>query len=80
MIAPGLLGSVLDKRMGTRVLTPIGFLIGMLLGTTALVVLAKHMSPPARGRPLPTDDEPSEPRDPDISRQVEEGLRRKKVR
>ena len=58
MVSPGLLGSALDRRWGTSVFTPAGFLLGIVLATTALLVLAKKLTPPARGNPLPLDDLP----------------------
>ena len=56
MVGPGLVGAWLDRRWGSSLCTPAGFLLGMVLATTALVVLAQKLTPPARGKPLPFDD------------------------
>lgn len=56
MVGPGLIGAWLDRRWGTSLCTPAGFLIGMVLATTALIVIAQKLTPPARGKPLPFDD------------------------
>lgn len=60
MVLPGILGSMLDRRLGTTFLAPIGFGLGLTAGTAGLLVLVKRFSPPARGKPLPWDDEESE--------------------
>ncbi len=60
MVGPGLVGAWLDHRWGTTLCTPAGFLIGMALAATALVVIAKNLTPPAFGKPLPRDDEPAD--------------------
>ncbi len=60
MVGPGWLGSLLDQRWGTSYLAPGGFALGMLLATAALVLLARKLAPPARGRALPWDDESTE--------------------
>jgi len=57
MVGPGLIGAALDRRWGSSFFTPAGFLLGMVLATTSLVVLAQKLAPPARGKPLPFDDE-----------------------
>ncbi len=57
MVGPGLAGVALDKRFESSLWTPVGFLLGMVLGTTALVTLAQKLAPPGRGKPLPLDDE-----------------------
>ncbi|MEO8268248.1 MAG: hypothetical protein ABI557_00930 [Aureliella sp.] len=56
MVGPGLVGAALDRRWHSSFCTPIGFLIGMALATTSLVILAQKLAPPARGEPLPFDD------------------------
>lgn len=56
MVGPGLFGAWLDRRWGSSLCTPIGFLLGMALATTALVVIAQKLTPPARGKPIPFDD------------------------
>jgi hypothetical protein len=56
MVLPGILGAYLDKRWGTTLLAPVGFGLGLVLGTTGLIVLAKKLTPPAGGKPLPWDD------------------------
>lgn len=60
MLGPGLIGWWLDRKLGTSLLTPIGFLVGMVLATTALLALAKKLAPPARGNPIPFEDEGEE--------------------
>lgn len=57
MVGPGLLGSYLDNQFGTGFLTPVGFALGIFIATTALVALAHKLTPPARGKPIPFDDE-----------------------
>lgn len=57
MFAPGFIGSALDKRWGTSFLAITGFAIGMVLGTTMLIILMKQFAPPARGKPLEIEDE-----------------------
>ena len=57
MVGPGLIGAALDRRWKSSLCTPAGFLLGMALATTALVVLAQKLAPPARGKPLPFDDD-----------------------
>ncbi len=57
MVGPGLLGAALDRRWGSSLWTPAGFLLGMALATTALVILAQKLAPAARGEPLPFDDD-----------------------
>ncbi len=64
MVSPGAVGSMLDNRFGTRFLTPAGFLFGIVLATTLLLILAKKLTPAAGGKPLPFDDE-------DVSEDVE---------
>jgi hypothetical protein len=60
MVSPGLLGMWLDGRMNTRLFTPVGFLFGIVLATTLLLILAQKFAPPARGKPLPFEDEQPE--------------------
>ena len=60
MVGPGLVGAALDRRWGSSLCTPAGFLLGIVLATTALVVLAQKLAPAARGKPLPLEDPPSE--------------------
>ena len=56
MVGPGLLGSFLDQRLGTSFLTPTGFALGIAFATCALIFLARKLTPPARGRPIPFDE------------------------
>lgn len=56
MVGPGLIGMALDRRLGTGFLSPAGFVVGIALATTALLVMVNKFSPPARGQPLPFDD------------------------
>ncbi len=53
MVGPGLLGAMADKKLGTGFLSPLGFALGLVVGTIGLVVLAKRLTPPAAGKPLP---------------------------
>ncbi len=66
MVAPGMLGSWLDRQLATRWLTAAGFLLGMLAGMVGLVVLVArfHAQYPARGKAL-VDEEPQERTDRD---------------
>ncbi len=57
MVSPGLIGLFFDRRLGTQFLTPAGFLIGTVLATVSLLVLAQKLAPPAAGTPLPFEDE-----------------------
>lgn len=45
MVGPGVAGLWLDKQLGTRFLAAIGIVIGMVLGTTALLVLVNVKRP-----------------------------------
>lgn len=45
MIGPGAAGLWLDKQLETRFLAAIGMVIGMVLGTTALLVLVNVKRP-----------------------------------
>lgn len=60
MVLPGIVGSMLDRRFGTSFFALLGFLLGLVVGTTGLVVLAKRFSPQARGKPLAWEDDDSE--------------------
>ena len=44
MILPGIGGHWLDKRLGTSFLALLGFMVGMVIGFTYLLVLTKAMS------------------------------------
>ena len=57
MLAPGALGGLIDRQLGTSIFTPAGFLLGLALAMVALVILAKKLAPPARGKPIPFEDE-----------------------
>jgi len=63
MLGPGLLGRGLDRRLGTQFLTPIGFVLGTVLATFILILLARKLTPPARGDPLPFDDDDDQEQD-----------------
>ena len=39
MIGPGAAGVWLDRQLGTKFLAAIGFVVGMVLGTTVLLIL-----------------------------------------
>jgi hypothetical protein len=56
MVLPGVFGAYLDRRWGTTFLAPVGFGLGLLLGTAGLIILAKKLTPTARGNPLPWDE------------------------
>lgn len=45
MIGPGVAGMWLDKQFGTRFLAVIGIVLGMVLGTAALLVLVNVKRP-----------------------------------
>ncbi|MBX3423797.1 MAG: hypothetical protein KF752_19750 [Pirellulaceae bacterium] len=47
---------MLDRRLGTQQFAVIGFAVGFLMGTTGLIVLARKLTPPARGKPLEWED------------------------
>jgi hypothetical protein len=47
MIAPGLLGGWLDKRLGTGFLTLLGFALGLTAGTAYLLVVTRSKRPRA---------------------------------
>ena len=57
MIGPGLAGNWLDQRLNTQYLSAIGIFLGLSLGTFILVLLAKNLTPPARGEPIPFEDD-----------------------
>ncbi len=57
MVGPGLLGRVVDDKLGTQFLAPTGLVLGFIVGTYVLLLLAKKMAPPAGGRPIPFADE-----------------------
>lgn len=56
MVLPGILGAYLDKHWGTTWLTPLGFGVGLFLGTTGLIVLARKLTPIASVNRLPSTD------------------------
>ncbi len=68
MVGPGAAGLWLDKRLGTQFLAAIGMVIGMVLGTTALLVLVNVKRPTLEdevdrrldGTPGERDDAPRE--------------------
>ena len=45
MVGPGVAGLWLDRQFGTRFLSAIGFIVGMVLGTTVLLILVKVKRP-----------------------------------
>lgn len=57
MIGPVMAGRWLDRRLGTEFLTPVGFVLGTIVATGLLLILARALTPPARGDPIPFDDE-----------------------
>ena len=66
MVGPGLVGSLLDHHFNTHLWTPIGFGLGIVLATTAFIVLASKLVPKAGGKPIPFDDEPGDDESGDI--------------
>lgn len=60
MILPGVIGNWIDGRFGTSVFMPLGFGLGVITGIVVLIVLGKQFTPPARGAPIPWDDEPDQ--------------------
>ena len=51
MVVPGLVGYWIDQRLGTRVVfLLIGFALGGVLATLALMRIAKNRTPPGGGR------------------------------
>lgn len=52
MVAPGLVGAWADKQLSTNFLSLIGFGVGLAFGLVGLIVLAKRLTPPARGKSL----------------------------
>lgn len=56
MVLPGVLGAWLDKKFGTSFLTLLGFAIGLLAGLSGLILIARRLTPPARGKPLPAEE------------------------
>ncbi len=57
MVVPGMLGHWLDGRWGTQFLAPVGFAVGMVAATGILIALARRLTPPAGGNPLPQEDD-----------------------
>lgn len=45
MIGPGAAGVWLDRQLGTKFLAAIGFIVGMVLGTTVLLILVNVKRP-----------------------------------
>ena len=57
MVGPGVLGRLADRYWGTSFFMPAGFLLGIVLATLALLVLAQKLAPVARGKPLADEPE-----------------------
>lgn len=71
IVAPGLLGHYLDKRLGTTYLVLVGFGLGLVVGMTYLLLLARQLdaeqklaekeslskTPPRKSLPPPPLDE-----------------------
>ena len=57
MVGPGLLGNWLDQQFGTEFLAIVGTIAGVTLSTFVLLLLAKQLTPPARGEALADDEE-----------------------
>lgn len=57
MLLPAVLGNWLDDLLETKFLALAGLILGMVLGTTMLLILAKRLIPPAGGKPIPFEDE-----------------------
>ena len=75
MVSPGLIGMFFDKRLGTQFLTPTGFVIGTVLATVSLLVIARKLAPPGGGAPIPYEDE-DEGEDDKEDRNEEKPIRR----
>jgi hypothetical protein len=58
MIAPGFLGSWLDEWLGTTILMPLGFVLGVVGGTTGLLVIARRLSDQADRQRRDGDEQP----------------------
>ncbi|MCA9134311.1 MAG: hypothetical protein KDA45_14180, partial [Planctomycetales bacterium] len=46
--------------------TPVGFLLGMVLATVPLLILAHKLTPAAGGKPLPDEDEQPQAEEDDL--------------
>lgn len=57
MLIPGIAGAYLDDQLGTGFLTPIGIALGMAFAMGMLLLLSKKLTPPARGNPIPFEDD-----------------------
>ncbi|MCA9194051.1 MAG: AtpZ/AtpI family protein [Planctomycetales bacterium] len=62
MVAPGYVGSLLDRQWHSRVFTPLGFLLGIAFAVAALLVFIKTVSPPPQ-RDTPKRAENKPPKD-----------------
>lgn len=60
MVGPGLLGSWADKKFNTKWFAPLGILVGLTLATVVLILIAKKLTPPARGEPIAFEDDDPE--------------------
>lgn len=60
MVGPGWLGSLMDQRFRTQFWAPIGAVLGMLLATMVLLIIARSLTPPAGGKPIPFPDDSEE--------------------
>jgi F0F1-type ATP synthase assembly protein I len=56
MVGPGVLGFWMDRQFGTKFLAAIGFVVGMVLGTTALLILANVKRTLPKGEQTGSDD------------------------
>lgn len=57
MVAPVFVGKALDRQFGTSFLTPCGFVLGTIVATGLLLILARKLTPPAGGTALPSEDD-----------------------
>lgn len=48
MLLPGFAGGWLDEWLGTSVLMPVGFVLGLIIGTIGLVIIARQLNVPIR--------------------------------
>lgn len=55
MVGPGAAGLWLDRQLGTRFLAAIGIVVGMVLGTSALLTLSKVKRAPKKSNATNSD-------------------------
>jgi hypothetical protein len=60
MCLPGIAGMYADDFYRTKIWTPIGAVLGFILGTTLLIFLVTKFGPRAGGKPIPFREEDNE--------------------